>query len=89
MNFNNPLIVVSLLLVLGGCATTSRITNAPVSEQLPTNRQQITTGLKGQRSDDAFFFISLSGGVHLAIQPLLGGQNDQDVATLGQERLDG
>jgi NTE family protein len=62
MNFNNPLIVVSLLLVLGGCATTSRITNAPVSEQLPTNRQQITTGLKGQRSDDAFFFISLSGG---------------------------
>ncbi len=62
MNFYNPLILVSLLLFLGGCATTARITNAPVSEQLPTNRQQITTGLKGQRSDDAFFFISLSGG---------------------------
>ena len=62
MNSYNPLILVSLLLVLGGCATTARITNTPVSEQLPTNRQQITTGVKGQRSDDAFFFISLSGG---------------------------
>ncbi|MGB5425906.1 MAG: patatin-like phospholipase family protein [Gammaproteobacteria bacterium] len=62
MNLYNPLILVSLLLVLGGCATSARITNTPVNEQIPTNRQQITTGVKGQRSDDAFFFISLSGG---------------------------
>ena len=62
MNCYNPLLLVSLLLVLGGCATTARITNTPVSDQIPTNRQQITTGVKGQRSDDAFFFISLSGG---------------------------
>ena len=62
MKFYNPLIVVSLLLVLGGCASTSRITNTPVSDQIPSNRQQITTGVKGQRSDDAFFYISLSGG---------------------------
>jgi NTE family protein len=62
MNFYNPLILVSLLLVLEGCASTGQITNAPVSEQLPTNRQQITTGQQGRRSDDAFFFISLSGG---------------------------
>ena len=62
MNFYNPLILVSLLLVLEGCASTGQITNSPVSEQLPTNRQQITTGQQGRRSDDAFFFISLSGG---------------------------
>ena len=62
MNLYNPLIVVSLLLVLGGCASTARITNSPVSEQMPTNRQEITTGVKGQRSDEAFFFVSLSGG---------------------------
>ncbi len=51
-----------LLPVVAGCATTGRITNNPVSEPLATNRQQITTGTKGGRSDDAFFFISLSGG---------------------------
>jgi NTE family protein len=47
---------------LTGCATTGRITNSPVSEPLPINRQQITTGAKGLRSDNAFFFISFSGG---------------------------
>ena len=62
MNSYNPLILVSLLLVLCGCTTTGRITNTPVSTQLDTNRQQITTGVKGQRSDNAFFFMSLSGG---------------------------
>jgi NTE family protein len=56
------LAILFLSLVMVGCATTSRITNEPVSEPLPTNRQQITTGRKGQRSDHAFFFISLSGG---------------------------
>ena len=62
MNLYNPLILFSLLFVLGGCATTARITNTPVSEQLDINRQQVTTGVKGQRSDNAFFFVSLSGG---------------------------
>jgi len=62
MNLYNSLILFSLLFVLGGCATTARITNTPVSEQLDINRQQVTTGVKGQRSDNAFFFISLSGG---------------------------
>jgi NTE family protein len=48
---------------MAGCASTGQITNTPVSEQLDiTNRKEITTGAKGQRSDNAFFFISLSGG---------------------------
>jgi len=51
-----------LLVLMAGCASTGQITNTPVSEPLPTNRQQITTGIDGQRSDNAFFFISLSGG---------------------------
>jgi len=51
-----------LLLVLAGCATNSRITNTAISEPLPTNQQQITVGKNGSRSDDAFFYVSLSGG---------------------------
>jgi NTE family protein len=51
-----------LLLVLAGCASTGKITNTAISEPLQTNRQQITTGINGQRSDDAFFYIGMSGG---------------------------
>ena len=56
------LILTGLLLVLAGCASTGKITNTSISEPLPINRQQITTGMKGQRSDEAFFYIGLSGG---------------------------
>jgi NTE family protein len=53
---------VFVLLWMAGCASTGRIINNPVSEPLAVNIQQITTGPYGQRSDRAFFFISLSGG---------------------------
>jgi len=56
------LILTGLLLVLAGCASTAKITNTSISEPLPVNRQQITTGAKSQRSNDAFFYISMSGG---------------------------
>ena len=56
------LILTGLLLVLAGCATNSRITNTAISEPLPTNQQQITVGKNDSRSDNAFFYVSLSGG---------------------------
>jgi len=56
------LILSGLLLVLAGCASTGKITNTSISEPLPTNRQQITSGIKGQRSDDTFLYIGMSGG---------------------------
>ena len=59
--FKSPALII-LLLALAGCASTGLITNTPISEPLTINRQQLTTGTKGQRSDNAFFFISLSGG---------------------------
>jgi len=62
MTTSKCLTLIALLLALGGCASTGHIANLPVKEPLSTNRQQITTGTSGQRSDDAFFFISLSGG---------------------------
>ncbi|MEN8205811.1 MAG: patatin-like phospholipase family protein [Pseudomonadota bacterium] len=62
MNSYKHLTLIALLLELTACASTGKITNTPLSEPLPTNRQQITTGKNGQRSDDAFFYISLSGG---------------------------
>ena len=51
-----------LLLVLTGCASSGKIINTPINEPLQTHQQQITTGTKGQRSDDAFFYIGMSGG---------------------------
>ena len=51
-----------LAIVLAGCASAGKITNTPISEPLPTHRQQITSGMNGQRSDDAFFYIGMSGG---------------------------
>ncbi|MGB5179438.1 MAG: patatin-like phospholipase family protein [Gammaproteobacteria bacterium] len=56
------LALLTALLWLTGCASTGRIANNPVSEPLSINRQQVTTGAKNQRSDNAFFFMSLSGG---------------------------
>ena len=55
-------ILTGLLLVLAGCATNSRITNTAISEPLPTNQKQITVGKNDSRSDNAFFYVSLSGG---------------------------
>jgi len=62
MHIFSRLMFVFVLLWMAGCASTAYIANSPVKEPLPTNRQQVTTGSKGLRSDDAFFFISLSGG---------------------------
>ena len=59
--FKSPALII-LLQALAGCASTGLITNTPISEQISTNRREITTGVKGQRSDNAFFYISLSGG---------------------------
>lgn len=62
MKLFKDLTLFCLLIVLTGCASTGKITNTSISEPLQTNRQQITTGIKGQRSDDAFFYIGMSGG---------------------------
>ena len=62
MNLFKCLALFCVPVVLAGCASAGKITNTPISEPLPTNRQQITTGAKGQRSDDAFFYIGMSGG---------------------------
>jgi NTE family protein len=56
-------IIASLLLVfITGCTTTARITNTPVDVAKPVDRKIITSGREGQRSDNALFFISFSGG---------------------------
>ena len=62
MNGFKFLVLACLLPVLEGCASTAKITNTSISEPLQTNRQHITSGMKDQRSDDAFFYIGMSGG---------------------------
>ncbi len=56
------LLLVPLLLFLAGCTSSGRITNTPIEAPLTTYERQITTGLEGQRRDDAFFYIAMSGG---------------------------
>jgi len=56
------LVLMFLLLSLAGCATTGRITNAPIDAPLPTHERKITTGMEGQRVDSAFFYVAMSGG---------------------------
>jgi len=51
-----------LLPVLAGCAASGKIINTSINEPLQTHQQKITVGTKGQRSDDAFFYIGMSGG---------------------------
>ena len=62
MNLFKYLALFCAPVVLAGCASTGKITNTPISEPLQTHRQQITTGMKGLRSDEAFFYIGMSGG---------------------------
>lgn len=54
--------LLSLLLYLAGCASGGRVTNTPIDEPLPTHEQKITTGMEGQRSDEAFVYVAMSGG---------------------------
>jgi NTE family protein len=56
------IILVSLLLYLAGCASSGRVTNTPIDAPLATHERQITTGLGGQRRDDAFLYVAMSGG---------------------------
>jgi NTE family protein len=56
-------LIASLLLVfISGCTTTAHITNTPVDVAIPVDRGTVTSGREGQRSDNAVFFISFSGG---------------------------
>ena len=58
-----PVLIAPLLLALiSGCTTTARITNTPIDVAKPIDRTTITSGREGQRSDDALFFVSFSGG---------------------------
>jgi len=49
-------------LLVTACASTGVITNTAISEPQLVSSKEISTGKQGQRSDVAFFFISLSGG---------------------------
>ncbi len=55
-------LLILLMLTLAGCASGSRIVNTPIDAPITTHERQITTGLEGQRRDDAFFYVAMSGG---------------------------
>jgi NTE family protein len=59
---HSVLITPLLLIFITGCTTTARITNTPVDVAKPVDRKIITSGREGQRSDNALFFVSFSGG---------------------------
>lgn len=51
-----------LILALAGCATSSHITNTPITEVKTTDLTQIATGRKGQRSSEIGLAVAFSGG---------------------------
>ena len=49
-------------ILLSGCASSARIRNEAITEPLPTLREQRSTGISGQRSNDVLFMLAFSGG---------------------------
>ena len=51
-----------LILTLAGCATSSHITNTPITEVKPVDFTQIPAGRKAQRSSEIGLAVAFSGG---------------------------
>lgn len=56
------LLALLLILTLAGCATSSHITNKPITEVKPVDFTQLPTGRKGQRSGEIGMAVAFSGG---------------------------
>jgi len=54
--------LVVCFILLSGCASSARIRNDAIAEPLPTLREQRSTGISGQRSNDVLFMLAFSGG---------------------------
>ena len=56
------LLALLLILTLAGCATSSHITNTPITEVKPVDFTQLPAGRKAQRSSEIGLAVAFSGG---------------------------
>lgn len=54
--------LVVCLILLSGCTSSARIRNEAITEPMPTQHDQRSTGISGQRSNDVLFMLAFSGG---------------------------
>jgi NTE family protein len=55
-------ILVVCFILLSGCTSSARIRNEAITEPKPILREQSSSGISGQRSNDVLFMLAFSGG---------------------------